>query len=329
MKTGIIILNYNDASGTIACIDSLLKYNTAGIKIVVVDNASTDKKGVVKIDNWLRNKFRTDYSRILDREEREEAELSKVSFVLSEANNGYASGNNIGLKYCYADSDIEYIMILNSDILFIEDIIPGLISDLINLEDAAIVSPLLWKKGRKEIDFNCARRDVNIVDLALSYLVLKKNLFPSWKKKEEQHYFKTNPCLLQKDIVDIELPSGSCMFLRKDLFKKIDGFDPDTFLYYEENILYRKVLAQGKRVYLNTQRNCIHLGASTISNHWRDYEFDKKCDRSAYIYVNRYSSASLIIKLFFNLMFHFYSLNRFLIHTIKERFLKERSFKMQ
>ena len=39
---GIVILNYNNAGYTLNCIESILRFNTAPIRIVVVDNASVD-----------------------------------------------------------------------------------------------------------------------------------------------------------------------------------------------------------------------------------------------------------------------------------------------
>lgn len=40
MQTGVIVLNYNNSSDTINCIESILKVNTASIKIIIVDNGS-------------------------------------------------------------------------------------------------------------------------------------------------------------------------------------------------------------------------------------------------------------------------------------------------
>lgn len=53
-------------------------------------------------------------------------------------------------------------MILNNDILFVEDIIPGLSGLLSSLPNCGIVSPLLYKKGMKEFDLNCARLDIGM-----------------------------------------------------------------------------------------------------------------------------------------------------------------------
>lgn len=47
--------------------------------------------------------------------------------------------------------------------------------------------------------------------------------------------------------------------------RSIGGFDPNTFLFFEENILFEKIRGSGKRNYLVPSLKCIHLGASTTS----------------------------------------------------------------
>ena len=63
----------------------------------------------------------------------------------------------------------------------------------------------------------------------------------------------------------IELPSGSCMLVKKDVFAAIGNFDPATFLYYEENILYRKLLKLKLGNYIATGLRCVHPGAATMA----------------------------------------------------------------
>lgn len=72
--------------------------------------------------------------------------LTYVTFLISKTNDGYAKGNNKGLKLADLDDDIENILILNNDVLFVQDIIPELINGLKNLNKAGIVSPVLYKK---------------------------------------------------------------------------------------------------------------------------------------------------------------------------------------
>ena len=40
-STALIILNFNNYEDTINCIESVEKYNTAPVKLIIVDNAST------------------------------------------------------------------------------------------------------------------------------------------------------------------------------------------------------------------------------------------------------------------------------------------------
>lgn len=49
-------------------------------------------------------------------------------------------------------------------------------------------------------------------------------------------------------IIEIELPSGSCMLFNKSFFQSIGSFDPNTFLYCEEDILYAKIKKLCKKI---------------------------------------------------------------------------------
>ena len=55
--------------------------------------------------------------------------------------------------------------------------------------------------------------------------------------------------------MDIELPSGSCMMFNAEALRIIGGFDPNTFLYYEEDILYKKLKAN-MQVQLQEKKEC-------------------------------------------------------------------------
>ena len=50
-----------------------------------------------------------------------------------------------------------------------------------------------------------------------------------------------HPNLKDESLVEVDMPSGSCMLFEKSVFEEIEGFDPNTFLYYEEAILYHKL----------------------------------------------------------------------------------------
>lgn len=264
-KTAVIILNYNNYEDTINCIKSIKLYNTASIKYIIVDNGSNRKGTVTAIDEFLKQNFADDYKYIPEGNA-DTTELLYTNFIVSPTNDGYARGNNKALNMAYKDPEIENILIINNDVLFIEDIIPRLISKLKTLPKCGIVSPILYKRGMDEIDYNCARLNHTEWEIINTLLFLYRDIFGYISLKTNQRLIlKNNPKLINAEQVEIELPSGSCMLIKKELMKQIGGFDPHTFLYFEENILYKKIKELGLQNYLIPQQKCIHLGASSTS----------------------------------------------------------------
>ena len=289
-NTALIILQYNNYEDTINCIDSVLKYNTAPIKIIIVDNGSKRGNVVDQTDFLLRKKFGNDYTKLSDTSV-SEGGLNKVSFVVSLYNSGYADGNNKGLKFAYTDSTINKVMILNNDVLFVEDIIPILSKNIENTLDCAIVSPILYTRDMEKIDYNCARKHSTIWE------EIYYNFFNVICYDRVYKHLSKNRFLLKnaddRQLMPIELPSGSCMLINKDYFERIGSFDSHTFLYWEENILYEKIKKTGKRNYINKRCKCIHLGAQSTNSSQSNW-FTFMCTvKSSIYYMKNYYDCNL------------------------------------
>ena len=234
---------------------------------------------------------------------------------MSSVNDGYAKGNNKGLELVERDPEVTNVLILNNDILFVQDIIPSLLDYYYKLPDAGIISSLLYKKDLT-IDLRCARKNTNIwieiirklfnYTLAFFKLDLSKRLYLL-------HDGENIP-----ELLPIELPSGSCMLINKQLFADIGFFDPNTFLYVEENILYKKLLTKGKRNYLCGNLKCIHLGASSTSVSHTSV-FLLKCERDSFTYyIRTYENYSLLL-----IMIYRYAANQHIfLHKLINKYLK-------
>lgn len=294
-KIAVIILNYNNSSDTINCMKSVEKYNTADIKYIIIDNGSTKKTVIEELHSFFCNQFPNRYRRLNgDTCSKQALKLPYVTFLVNSDNDGYACGNNKGLDLAYRDTEITKIMILNSDILFVDDIIPLMIQDIDSIPGAAIVSPVLYKKGLKEIDYTCCRKAPGLTEIFLTYIFAFVDIFGIISRmREKRNVLHDKKLPLKNPIVEIELPSGSCMLLNKDLFRSIGSFDPHTFLYYEEDILYQKIKNLHMKNYLDTRLSCIHLGATTTKN--SPSSFIWECNyKSAYYYLSNYMNASSV-----------------------------------
>ena len=310
--TGIIILNYNNSSDTINCVESIFKVNTAPIKKIIVDNGSQNEY-VVILKKYVQNR---EQMQMIIEVGCEVKDLPEITLLLSKRNLGYAGGNNLGLKLADCDDDINNILIVNNDILFIEDIIPILQTKYEELDRCGILSPLLYTKDRVNIDYTCARRSPSEWLLLIKYLTGDLGLFGLSIYFDSKNYLLNRRTKLNK-IIKVDLPSGSCMFINKELFRKINWFDEHTFLYYEENILYKKLLSYNKQNYIITSIGCIHIGASSTKS--KPSSFLIKCNSdSAFYYLSHYCDLNYIQKCFL-LLAKKVMYMKYIIFNIKEK----------
>ena len=308
-STALIILNFNNYKDTINCIESVEKYNTAPVKLIVVDNASTASGASEALRDYLIGRYKDQlgvYNDVTAKEVKTNCNLSYCSLILSEINDGYARGNNKGLLLAEKDSSIEYMMILNNDVLFVQDIIPSLVERSESITDSALLSPVLYKRNMDGYDYNCARNDTTLTteiinNVCHSIFLIFKCDNPLMNRRYLLRRYKELP-----QNIKIDLPSGSCMFIKKSLFKQIDYFDPNTFLCYEEKILNRKVKRINRQNYLFTDLKCIHLGAQSTSKISYSYDKMKKNMASPLYYMKNYYGLNSIQYALYKASVYFY-----------------------
>lgn len=296
MSTGILILNFNNSAATVNCIDSIEQHNTASVKYIVVDNGSTKEGTVSTLDGYFKERFGGSYGTFAPGQ-KPEGPLPKVSFLLNPTNAGYAVGNNIGLELACKDSEIDGILLLNNDILFVEDILPTLIEDAATVERCGLITPLLLNRTGKEIDDSCARKFAGNWNLMVPFLLHRRDWF-GWitKANERRKLLTIRPELARENgPFPIDYPSGSCLYIPKETFREVGGFDPETFLYYEEIILYKKLKALGCQCYCDPRIRVIHLGGN--STRMSNKAFLQRCNlESADVYFRKYGDCSLAQK---------------------------------
>lgn len=257
-QTGIIILNYNNYSDTINCIKSVYEHcSIQNLLLAVVDNGSQNDS-VTQISSFLHYQSYT--YKILESDQDINIQESNVFIIQTNENLGYARGNNVGIRF-FLNQKTENILILNNDILFISDIITPLVHCLDTQPGIGLISPLLMK-DKKNIDYNCCRispTNKNFICESMQFLKL-----PGIKKVVDQKYLlKTNPDLINQKLVNCDIVSGACILAKASTWEKLNGFDDNTFLYYEENILFKKLKKLGLKSAILPNQKVIHLGGQS------------------------------------------------------------------
>ena len=245
-----IILNYNTWEDTLK--EAELVKEKAGMAwkdIIVIDNCSTNNSAY---------------------------ELKKVSsgrfvFLQTDENKGYASGNNVGLRYAY-EKGYQYAWILNNDILFDDEkILDRLIRILEGVKQAAVVNPDICAPDGYMYNRDSVRPD--FFDLTLGILSYRKK----GRAIEDQGGYGY-----------VYRPQGCCMVVDINKLNEVDFMDEHTFLYSEELILAERLLAKGYRCICCTDSQVIHNHSNTVKNNLQKKEIREIKKESFDYYLAKY-----------------------------------------
>jgi len=116
-SVGIVVVNWNGIVETRRCVRSLLRLRGASVRIVVVDNASTDGSA-----SALR------------------AEFPDVAVVELPANLGYAAAANAGIRWA-RDNALTYVWLLNNDTLVDPGALEAFVAAARRIGGACILAP--------------------------------------------------------------------------------------------------------------------------------------------------------------------------------------------
>ena len=269
MINALVILNFNSSNLCIKYICSMSSYKVIN-HIVVVDNASSE-----------------DERRIL----RDYCEKKHVHYIQLKMNRGYASGNNVGVKYAIEEVQADVVIISNPDIICPKDTVNAVLSRFYNNEDVAVITGLVHNfdnNHNSKIYPYYAYRVPSLKDMILNNFLLITKIRRSFLKTSM--YYDVGSL---KKIGEqyVECVSGCFFAIRSNAFVKIKGFDEDTFLYYEEAILGHKLKGEGYKI-LVLDYPVFHdedPGKNkTLKKLWRTHVTNQY---SAKIYMKKYLSA--------------------------------------
>ena len=261
MDLSVVIINYQTFELTRDTINSILKYSYPfSYEIIVVDNASRDDS-LDKLKDYFKD---------------------LVKFISSKQNNGFAAGNNQGLKLASG----KYVLLLNSDTLVWQNTL----EDIYNyMEDNPNVGAcgcrVLLANGN--LDRACKRSFPNIKNSFYRLFHIPTN-------SSKNDY---NLDLPDNEIYEIECLAGAFMFIRQKCLDSVGLLDETFFMYGEDiDLCYRIKQDNWKIVYYGKAIITHFKGASSKKQKFKlIYEFY----RAMYIYYKKHLSntTSFIISL--------------------------------
>lgn len=278
MKVATIIVSFNDSDCTTKYVEKIEKYNLID-KIVVVDNMSTTTGAFENL---------------------KKLECEKVKVLQSDKNGGYDYGNNLGIKYLQNNNEqFDYYIISNPDIDVSEEAIRKCLDELEKNESVAVAAPRMFNKDMKPIRRSAWKMRTFGLDVIHSTRVLELIFYKLLRNGE---YSSKE---FEKDILEVEAISGAFFIIKSKILNEIGLLDENVFLFYEEDILAKKLAERNlKTISINTDK-FIHYESQTIGKSLTYYKKMKQLFISKMYYQKKYNKINSIQVFIFHLLYFF------------------------
>jgi len=225
VKIAVVILNWNGKSLLEQFLPSVIAYSKEA-DIYMADNASTDNSVAFVQDNF-----------------------PEVIIVQNNTNGGYAKGYNDAL----AEIEADIFCLLNSDVEVTQNWLQPIVSTFKTSIDIAAIQPKILD-FKKKTHFEYAGAAGGFID-KFGYPYCRGRIFETLEKDIGQY----------DDTIPIFWASGACLFIKKEIFNQVHGFDEDFFAHQEEIDLCWRIQNEGYKIMYVGQSAVYHLGGATLN----------------------------------------------------------------
>jgi GT2 family glycosyltransferase len=195
-----------------------------------------------------------------------------VHLIENKENSGFSKGNNIGV----AQAKGEYLCVLNPDTVVAEDTFSKLITFADTKDNLGIIGcQLIDGKGKFLPE---SKRNIPKPSVALKKLL-----------GDDKAYYGNH---LDVDAIgNVEILVGAFMFMKKDVYNAVGGFDEDYFMYGEDIDLSYKVIKAGYKNMYFGETTVIHFkGESTL----RDEKYARRFYGAMQIFYKKHFKRNVI-----------------------------------
>lgn len=221
-KISIVTVNYKTSEYVLELAKSVVNSNYKNIDLVVVDNSEDDEE-VEKLRYGLGEIF---------------GKSGKNYHIIKNINNGYAGGNNIGIKYSVQHINPAYIWLLNPDTI----IGKGAALELVKTVEYTDVPVATCK----------------IIDYTDHYKVHYNGKHVSYTGLENTGKKKGD------NIFRVKFLSGANIFMKKEVIDIVGLLDERYFLYFEDNEFFERLKKNNIYPLYTPFAHVYHKGAVTV-----------------------------------------------------------------
>lgn len=229
-KVVFVILHYLTIEDTLECVKSIyqnIKYDN--YEIIIVDNASTNGSGDI-----LKRKFRDN---------------DKIHLLINKENLGFAKGNNIGYIYARNKLKADFIILINNDTYILDENFIKSINDYYKENKFHLMGPRIIStqdNNNQNPLMNVITEKKDIVKHIIKYSILYllnitqiERVIKYIKSNKNSLYNNSKKVSEERTLINIPL-HGSCLICSPMFIDNMEyAFYPNTFLFVEEDILYK------------------------------------------------------------------------------------------
>jgi hypothetical protein len=231
LDISIIIVNYRGWKALDECLESINSIISIifSFEVIIVDNFSNDGQFVA---------FKQKYS--------------KFTFIENSGNNGFSNGCNFGAGIATG----RYFLFLNPDTKLTLEALETLLQTAVSHLEIGILSCL-------QINENNVFYKQNNLFPALGRLFgISRAIFRKLNKAKLEKRFNNTKDLFYPDWV-----TGAVVFISTNWFNKINGWNEDYWLYFEDVDLCKKISDSGGKVAVTRKAKIFHQhgGASRLN----------------------------------------------------------------